>query len=118
MPRIWFSFPRILGIRPGISFSLAELPRSEAPEMRPGAALQRKTRGRMARDASPKQQECALTKEDMIQRLPVRGPWRKYVREWTNQRGDDNGLNGHIMAIWPNFWRKCYKDSPRKLSKA
>jgi hypothetical protein len=25
MPRIWFSFPRILGIRPRISFSLAEL---------------------------------------------------------------------------------------------
>jgi hypothetical protein len=25
MPRIWFSFPRILGIRPGISFSTSEL---------------------------------------------------------------------------------------------
>jgi hypothetical protein len=37
MPRIWFSFQRILGIRPGISFSLAELkgepshPRARVP---------------------------------------------------------------------------------------
>ena len=35
MPRIWFGFPRIFGIRPGISFALSEL--TKKPSRKRGA---------------------------------------------------------------------------------
>jgi hypothetical protein len=34
MPRFWISGPRILGIRPGISFRLGEFPRTPSPRRR------------------------------------------------------------------------------------
>jgi hypothetical protein len=35
-------------------------------------------------------------------------PQRRYLASWTNSSGTDNGWDGHIMSIWPGFWRKYH----------
>jgi len=55
------------------------------------------------------------SKAEVLKMLPPNSAQYRYLKKWTNDYGTDNGWDGHIMAIWQDFWKSYHKGTPRKL---